>query len=683
MLTGSPPYVGSSSHAVLAQIVEGDAPAVSSVRKSVPPNVDAAIRKGLEKLPADRFAGAWDFAAALSDPSFRYGPESAEVGVSARWKRVAIGSAAVAALAMGFALSTIQPEGPPPPVIRYTTTLAQLSPTGSTGEFGISLALSPSGSSLVYVGDFEADHQLFMRARDELESTPISGTEGAYQPFFSPDGGQLGFLQQATRELKVMSLGGERPVTLLDSGVFRLGASWGADGYVYFSQMPHGGIGRVPETGGEIETISTPGDSEPDYVRHSWPDVLPSGRGVLITIQRAPNALGDEDDVAVVDVETGEVTVLFKGVLGRYSTSGHLLFVTHDGELAAAPFDQDRLEVTGSVVTLHSGVPVQRGPDVALSRSGRLVHATIQTSAVQELVWIDRTGAISQADPGSTFDPAEESGPALSPDGSSVALAVRTPQGHTEVWVKQLGGPLNRLLHGGMTSRPRWWLDDESILFVTNIGGAPDLYRQRADGSGDVALVLDLDVPLYDAVFSNREDWLVVRTGPAPESPTSDILAVPIGRDGEPVSLVARDDVQETSPALSADGRYLAYVSNELGYTQVYVRPFPNVDDARFPVGRGREPVWSPSGGELFYKNPSHELVAVSLGAGPDFEILEQTPLFELPPDALYYYGRATYDVDRAGQRFLMLRATGEAAEAQGHLVVENVHELLRSGDGG
>ena len=188
-----------------------------------------------------------------------------------------------------------------------------------------------------------------------MEPEPIVGTETAHQPFFSPDGRRVGFIPTGVREVRLASLGGEPPVTVVDSGVYRLGASWGEDGYVYFTLRPNGGLARVPDAQGAVELVSTL-DTAKGETRHAWPDALPNGKGVLVTVQRAGNAVSEEDDIAVVDLATGETRVLVRGLLGRYALTGHLVFVRFDGAVLAAPFDQDRLELTGPAVPLLGNV---------------------------------------------------------------------------------------------------------------------------------------------------------------------------------------------------------------------------------------------------------------------------------------------------------------------------------------
>jgi serine/threonine-protein kinase len=683
MLVGEPPYPGNTAQAVLGKIIQGTPVSATAIRKAVPANVDAAIRKALEKLPADRFTGAQEFAKALGDSGFRHGEMAGVTMAVGRWSPLTSSFAAAAVVGLGAAAFTATRPTAPAPVIRYSIMFAEEQVPTNTGQsqFGTSLTLSDDGSRLVYVGTMEnGTSQLWLRERHQFESRPLPGTDEAHQPALSPDGTHVAYITAgSTRELKTASLGGEPPLTLVSSDVYRLGAAWGNDGYVYFCQQPSGGLARVPERGGDIELVSTP-DAEAGETRHAWPDLLPNGKGVLVTVQRGNNIITPEDDVGVLDLETGEVRVLFRGLLARYATTGHLVFVTHEGDLRAAPFDQDKLEVTGPAVPLMAGMPVaDRGPDVALSRSGRLIYSPLVLSAVQEVVWVDRNGGAQPVEQSWTLTPELNGGPALSPDEQSIAISIFTGGGD-EVWVKRIGGPFSRLAFEAVSQRPHWSPDGRSVMYTSLDGGDVNLMVKRADGSGGAEFVVDLpERTAWDGRWSSDGQRLVFRTQ---QEPTRDIFGIQPGENSEPVSLVVTD-FEETSPVLSPDGRFLAYMSDESGSTEIYVRPFPNVNDAKTQVSTdgGREPLWAHSGRELFYKNSTRELVSVSVTTDDGFRVVERRALFDLPVGSSYNGAAVEYDISRDDQRFLMLRSAGATnQQSLGHyMVVENfLEELLQ-----
>jgi serine/threonine-protein kinase len=680
MLVGEPPHVGNSVQAIVAKILSDTPAPVERSRQLVPPNVNAAVQRAIAKSPADRFPRAADFSAALANPAFTLpgtaAARAARGGKGGLWNPLSAGLAALAAVATLIAIWALSRPDQPAPVVRYSIALAEeeaLAPV-----FGSSLALSPDGSRLVYAGPtLGGGNQLWLRERNELNATPLPGTEGGYQPFFSPDGQRVGFLIiQRARELNVVSLTGEPPVTLMGDSVFRLGGSWGPDGFIYFSMQPDGGLARIPATGGAPEVVSVP-DTSSGERRLAWPHALPSGRGVIVTVEKGNNLIDENDDVGVVDLETGETRVLVRGVWGRYSPTGHLVFLRFDGALLAAPFDQNTLEVTGPAVPLLGDVAVRRGPDIALSEAGTLIYATGEPAGqlTAEIVWVDRSGRTTPVEAGWTVTPNAGAAPRLSPDGRRIALSLVGPEG-THVWIKQLGGSLRRLTFEGGNFRPQWTPDGESILYSSNRISQFDAFRSAADGRGGAELILDWDLAIWAQELSPDGQWVVLHT-----LPRRDIYALRLGVDSTPQALLTADH-DEAAPVLSPDGRWLAYASTESGVPEVYVAPFPNVGDGKWQVSRGGglEPMWSRSGDELFFValGPQDELAAVSVTTQPTFSAGEPTSLFPVPQGIGRQF-RARYDVSLDGQRFLTYRPAGQVDVATEELiVVENFFEELK-----
>ena len=297
--------------------------------------------------------------------------------------------------------------------------------------------------------------------------------------------------------------------------------------------------------------------------------------------------------------------------------------------MLAAPFDQNKLVLTGSPVPLLAGIPVRPGPDLALSPSGRLVYSTGgSASEVAEVVWVDRAGGTTAIEPGWTLNADLGSGPVLSPDGTRFAVSVAGSEG-SDIWIKELhdGGPFSRLTFKSGAVRPVWSADGLSVTYRSEQDLSYGLYVKRADGSGPAEVLLNLDQEIADGRWSSDGQWLVVRTV-APRN----VYAMRPGIDSIPVPLLT-EEFNETAPALSPDVQWLAYVSDESGRNEVYVRSFPNVGDTKRQVSTegGEEPVWAHSGRELFYKNPARELVAATVKTDPTFAVAEHV-LFTVPP---------------------------------------------------
>ncbi len=653
MLVGDPPHMGGSVQAVIAKVLTETPAAITQTRQMVPPNVEAAVRKALAKTSADRFATAAQFAEALANPGFRL-PTSTDApvtdsGSNRRWKRVAVvtsGVAAVALLVVGLFATGFLGSSSPAPVVRFNVKFPE--DQQILMQAGTLFTLSADGSKLVYVGPGEGDVDLWVRRLDALAAERIPETSGGDSPFLSPDGTEVVFTRNNPSGLYLVSLVGGPRITLAEDSIVPAGGDWGPGDYVYFHRRD--GLRRVPSGGGEVEQVTTV-DRDAGEVGHVWLDVLPGGKGVLFTIVRG--TLLEDSDIAVLDLATGEKRVLLRGVFARYATSGHIIFARNDGALLAAPFDENSLQVTGSAIPLLTGVNVGSNGEArfALSTTGTLLYQRGGgTSGSENLMWVDRQGTQTPVDPDWASDFLAF---ALSPDERRVAASQAEDNG-TSVWVKELDrGPISKLtLEGALNTRPSWSPDGQFVTFVSNRSGQLDLWQKRADGSAAAELLLHLEQPLQEGFWSPDGKWLVVRVNGVN---SNDILGFRPGTDSIPVALVASDQFDEMSPALSPDGRWLAYVSNESGTLQVYVRPFPNTNETRWVVslGYGQEPVWSPRGDELFYKGGPGVLVAAQLSTVPTFSVTARTQLFDVAPfDA--NVGHPRYSVTKDGQRFLM-----------------------------
>ncbi len=678
MLAGEPPHLGNTAQQIIMKIIADDARPVTDLRRSVPPNVAAAVARSLEKLPADRFATASQFAEALSDSAFTVpttGPQHAPGGRGGWKQRTAVPLAVVAPLAIIAALwGWLRPPLElPAPVIRYTMVF----PDGETlqPEWGPSLAVSPDGSRLVYVTPSEQGIELWSRDRDQLRGTRLVGTRGAWHPFFSPDGQRVGFVT-AERELKVVSLTGQPPFTVADSGLWRVGGSWGTDGFLYVSLQRFGTVlARLPVEGGEGERVTSV-DSARGELIHGWPDALPSGKGVLFTVMYNTNNVSERDEVAVVDLATGQHHALVQGILGRYA-GGYLIFVRYDGSVLAAPFDQDKLELTGPPVPLFSGIDAVPGPDIALSNSGRLAYATgaALRAGAGEVVWVDRAGRVEALDQGWIVSANITSGPSLSPDGKRLAITVQAAEGG-DIWIKDLDGDLfSRLTFDGNSNTAMWSHDGRFVLYRSEAELSYDIKVRLADGTGPAEMLLAWDRDINHARWSNDGQWLLVVT-----DPPMDVYAVRPETDSVPMPILT-EEFSEAAPVLSPDGRWLAYVSNESGRNEVYVRSFPNVRDTKRQVSTegGMEPMWAHSGDELFYKNAAHQLVAATVMTDPTFVVVQRQALFTVDPGIANFLPVARYDVAPDDQRFLMYRPSVSGDSLPGVTVVENFLEEVKA----
>jgi len=675
MLTGDPPFTGSTAQAIVARVVTESPRPLLPQRHTIPPHIEAAVLTALEKLPADRFSTAAEFAAALRDAKYASATTVASPAAPSptkrRWSAVPLAALGIAGVATIAALWGWLRPAPTPLVNRFSLLFRPaegLRPSATAGN----IAISPDGTKLVYIGPGEGGTRLWLREHDKLRPTPIPGTDGAVSPFFSPDGRQLGFIRNG-RTVRILSLEGGPPLTLSDS-INSSGGDWGADGYVYIEV--DSGLARIRATGGPVEPVYKFSAQRHD-IGAEWPNVLPGGRGLIFRLRRAGQAPA-EFDIMGMKLPGGEARALIRGIYARYAASGHLLVVTAEGKLLAVPFDPVEVALKGSPVALLEGV--RSGPfevNLALSASGTLVYASGGSSGLTRAYWVNREGTASPVD--SAWDPQGTiNSAALSQDGKTLAVGLLRGAAQ-DIWVKQLpAGPFSRITFGDSAHfRASWSADGRSLLYITDRGTGGGLpYMTRADGTGPPRVLVSSPFNFVHVIESRDGRWLLLRRS-INEPGNGDIFGVKTG-DTALVPLLT-GPAREANPALSPDGRWLAYESDESGTSEVYVRPFPDVASGRWQVSLsgGSAPRWAHSGRELFYVNGRQEMVSTEVRSGPTFTVGEPRVLFPANSYNLIP-SYPLYDVAPDDRRFLMVR--GVAAEGETELILtENWFEELRA----
>ncbi len=671
MLLGEPPFTGPTAQSIVAKVMSERPAPLTARRDRISPQLEDAVLTALEKLPADRFASAAELGAALAD---RNGTMSASrfpaapgrrrprtVSAIAGWVAAAV---AIAAAVWGWNRTAEE----------ATSRFLIGFPRGQTLDIasdGTHLALSPDGSVMAYVGGDSSDTRLYVKQRNELTAIPLPGTEGAFNPFFSPDGRDLGyFSERGGRALYRIALAGGLPQVVYRGVLGTSGATWGTDGYIYVD-TDWEGLQRIRPDGGGRETVMAL-DSLRDEIGFAWPDVLPGDRIVIVRVRRAND--GPENfDIVAGRIGTKERVTVTRAVSARY-VRGHLLFVTADGTLQAARFDEGRLALAGAPVVVSTEVRVAgsyAGVDLAADRNGAVLYVGGPAGLTSQLEWVDSRGLAVPVD--SAWHPSGYIWDfALSPDGGHIAVSLAGGGNFgTNIWVKQLPtGPFMKLA-GPRAFDPRWSPDGKWLYYSSRRTQPHTVHRVRADGLGEDSVVMRATRSLESAVASWDGRWLVASAGDTATPP--DIYALELGRDTAARELIATRSA-EWGPALSPDGRWLAYVSQSSGRSEVYVRPFPAVDRGLWQVSLngGYGPKWANSGNALFFRELGAGTIMVAdVETSPDFSRSSPRVAFRPAAGSGIMMGEG-YDVSVDGSRFLVV--SRGAANITAHLVrIENV----------
>ncbi len=634
LLIGEPPFTGPTPQAIVARVMTSEPAPLTLERKMIPPHVEAAVLQALQRIPADRFASAAEFAAALRNPMFHSTiPASRTINVrrpAVRWIPWALLTVALGFISFDRLRSNAAPAAVPAPVFRLNIVLPDSAEWA--GDVFSTPALSPDGTMLVYNGrDSSSVRRLYLREMDKSVPIPIPGSENGSLPMFSPDGRQLAFSLGA-RIMRVAVAGGV-PETICESGGLSR-ATWLESNAIVFASRT--GL-MLCAPNGQVTTLLKSAPAE----RIDYPHGLPDDRGVLFGVR------GDTASrLMVIDPRTRAVKPL--DILGsdpRYVATGHVVYVSQEGRLRAVPFDLASLAVVGEPVAIDEPVRVEiGGATMALSRNGTLIIPGIGSQA---LVIVDRSGRFERLHPklGDFGDPQ------LSPDGRRLAVRLGN-----SIWL--LDRPqqtLTRLSFDSAASRPVWSVDGHRVAYTRQIGRHVDVRTINPDGSMKAESLLALPtLEIWEVLFAPDGRSILVRTVGGPGR--RDVWMSSLDAPSELTPLLVTP-ANEVAPALSPDGHWLAYVSDESGRDEVYVRSFPGMN-GRYQVSRdgGAEPVWSPRGDELFYRSGPVMLVA-EIRAASGFDIVRRTPLFS-DGGFLSDGTHAVYSVTPDGSHFVMVRRT-------------------------
>jgi len=679
-LTGRQVFSGETVSDTLAAVLRAE-PEWAALPPETPSKIRDLLRRCLHKDPRQRLRDIGEARIAvheaLAEPA---GPSEAVAPVvtQPRWQRaLPWGVAALMTLVTAFSLWSLRRIGAEAP--RPSTHLSASAPASEllANSEQPTVALSANGRELAYVAHHGDTTQLFLRLMDRAEATALTGTEGASNPFFSPDGEWLGFFADA--KLKKVSVRGGAPLVLCDAPQNR-GAAWGPDDTIIFSPMFVSGLMRIPAAGGTPQAVTTPETAKGERT-HRWPEILPDGKAVIFTIGTTDSPTYYEDaKIELLSLATGKRRVLVQGgSMARYAGSGHLVYA-RAGVLFAVPFDSSTLEAQGAPVPVLQGVggdPSSGAVNFALATNGTLAYVPGLAQAPERtLVWVSRKGEIQPL----PVPPRPYRNPRLSPDGRRLAVEVGQGAGRqSDIWVLDIGrGTFTRLTFNTGSFNPIWSPDGKRLTFNGPLkSGLQGLQWKPADGSAPEEMLTTSRFPEGPESWTPDGRQLTFFEIGTSESDIWN-LSLEVERKPQPI---IQTRFSEWGSSFSPDGRWLAYNSDESGRFEVYVQPFPG-PGGKWQISNdgGWGAAWARNGRELFYVRGNDRMMVVSVQTRPTFAPGTPRALFESASiNLLSGYGH-NYDVSPDGQRFIAVRSTEAASAAtQVNIVLNWFDDLLRA----
>ena len=671
LLTGKQAFTGEDITETLAAVVMKE-PAFDALPRNTPLSIRVLLQRCLRKDRRQRLQDAAgvrieieDAIAAPKDAVATHaatGPRSKLLGAAAGVLAV------IAAGALWVAWRATRPiEQNLQPLVRLDVDLGPDVSLGSAVGAGADAILSPDGTRLVFV----SQARLFTRRLDQPNATELAGTQGASEPFFSPDGRWVAFFAQG--KLKKISVEGGATIDLCNTGAAPRGGTWGEDGNIIAGLINTRGLSRIPSAGGAPTPVT---ELQSGEATHRWPQVLPGGKAVLFTAHTATEGF-DTADIEVMSLADHRRKTLQRGgTFGRYLPSGHLIYVKR-GTLFAVPFDLDRLEVRGTPTPVLDQVGYSAGNGSAqldFSQTGTLIYRSGGAGGgLVTVQWLDAAGKTQPL----LAKPDSYSSLSLSPDGNRLAIST------SDIWVYEWQrDTMTRLTFGPSASvYPRWSSDGRYILFQAPGG----MYWTRSDGSGKPQPLTQSKNPQYPWSFTADGKRLAFMDQ-SPET-GNDLWTVPLETDaaglraGKPKPYL-QTPFNELECSFSPDGRWMAYASDEAGESfQVYVRAFPD-KGGKWQISNsgGVNPVWSRNGRELFFRTEDNQIMVTSYTVKGDLFVADKPRVWSEKKTA--NLGVLTnFDLAPDGKRVaaLMPAETAEDQNARSHVVfLENFFDEVR-----
>lgn len=656
MLAGKKTFEGETVSDVLAAVIKSE-PDWAELPQMTPEPIRRLIRRCLVKDPKQRLRDIGDARITIEETLAGTATEANEsaaspIAESSRTSRLMRALPwALAGIAVMFAAAAgwlwLKPT-PQPNVVQF----AMSPPEGATFVFGGEMGISPDGRTLAFIAQAGPDKPqvLWLRPLDSVTAQPVTGTEGAEGPVWSPDGQQIEF--HANGKLEKIAVTGGIPMALCDEDF--PGGSWSRNGVIVFTN--YGNVYTVPDTGGEPTLVATPNSARGEFFQ--FPQFLPDGRHFIVQVR---TGTAGADYIATGSLDSKTVERLTPATTNALYALGYLFYMDQN-TLMERPFDAKALHFTGGAVPVAQNVGMFTNVFYgyfSVSPAGVLAYNAVPGVSTNQMTWFSREGkklgVVGQPDVYTT--------PALSPDGSRLAVAVGALNKHS-LWVYDLKrGTGSRLtLDSADNLNPVWSADGNRILFSSNRTGVYDIYQQAADGLGSAEPVFqskDHANYLNDMTADGR--YAIFDSGG--DSNTTALWGLPLFGDRKPLPFL-QGGIRANSAQFSPNGRYLAYSSNETGRYEIYVQTFPE-HAGKFTISAsgGTDAVWRRDGKELYFLSPDQKLMAVDVNTvAGTFQAGIPRELFQKQLIPAWYW-RNTYVASADGQRFLMITPATEAKD--------------------
>jgi Tol biopolymer transport system component len=672
-LTGRQVFMGETSSDLLAGIIERE-PDWSRLPNTLSPGIERLLRRCLHKNPQHRLRDIGDARLEIQEEihQTRSGAATAERHVGARGGRISrwllvAGVTAAGAMVGGSIVAqfkTAPRVASLTPAAHFT---AQLPPNARLASIDFpAVAVSADSSLVAYVATRGGPPVLFLRPMNSLDATPLAGTTNATTPFFSPDSRWIAFF--ADGQLKKISTSGGLPIALCPAPL-GAGGSWGTDDDIVFAGTTGSGLSRVSAAGGKPEPVTQLDERNGEF-SHRWPEWLPGGRTVLYTV----GTTGRWDDAQIVaqSLASGQRSVLVRGGTNPHYLPGYLLYA-RGGAIMAVPFDPARLTVKGAPAKVLENVvqSFDGAAQLSVSPSGSAVYvAGVFQSDQRRIVTVDRAGAATPL----AAPPQPYSTPHLSPNGRR--LLVTIDQTMSDVWMYDIGaGTSTQLTFESGARFPAWSPDGQHLVFSSNRAGTLNLFLMDISRPGTGERLTTSDNPQVAGSWSPDGHTLAFVEQQATKGRDIRLIAP---NDRSPQSWLD-STFEEGAPRFSPNGRWLAYVSNESGRQEVYVRLLAGSPGRQqVSTSGGAEPVWARDGRELFYREGDKMMAVPVAGIGADLRAGRPQALFE-GRFAKGSIDAANYDVMQDGQRFLMVQSDQQSSTSTMFHVLINWTESIGS----